>query len=107
MNVHNTSNKRKVALFQRVGSDSWFSVWYADVEQSDDDADESQPDGYVRISQYVVVEFPPLEGDVVVEKQLQQLDRAEQEARVELQQKLNQINDVRQKLLALTFRPAA
>jgi hypothetical protein len=101
------NTKRKIALFERVGSPDWKSCWWADVDQSDDDADEGQPDGYVRISPYVEVEFAPLPQGPVIEKQLEVLARAEQKIREEFQQQLNKLNDTRQKLLALSFQPAA
>ena len=101
------TNKRKVALFQRIGDLDWTTVWCAGSEQSDDEADDDQPEGWVRVSQYITVDFPEANQDTVIEKQLAQLDKAEQRAREELQQRLNQIQDVRQKLLSLTFKPAA
>lgn len=58
--------------------------------------------GWVRISEYVEVDFQPLPADVVVEGQLKQIDAAEQELREKFQQKLNELTEARAKLQALT-----
>ena len=63
-------------------------------------------DRYIRISEYVVVEFPPLKGDEVVQKQLSALDKAEGELRGRFQAALGQIEQQRQELRAITYRPA-
>lgn len=64
-------------------------------------------DNYVRISEYVDVEFPELQDEIVIDKYLEALNRAEQAARVELQRKLDEIANQRSNLLALTHKPAA
>lgn len=58
--------------------------------------------GWVRVSEYVEVTFPPLPPAVVVESQLKQIDAAEAELRLKFQEKLNQLADERAKLLSLT-----
>lgn len=58
--------------------------------------------GWVRLSEYIEVEFPPLPAAVVVEGQLKQIDTAEQELREKFQQKLNELAEARAKLLSLT-----
>lgn len=58
--------------------------------------------GWVRISEYVEVEFPSLATQVVVEGQLKQLDAAEAELRTKFQGKLNELANERAKLLSLT-----
>lgn len=93
--------KKLVALFQSVGISDWTTVWWAQPGKTDDEADASQPDGYVRISPYIEIEFPALSQDTVVEKQLGQLAKAEAKLRTEFQTSLNNISDLRQKLLAL------
>lgn len=57
---------------------------------------------WVRTTEYVDVEFPPLPPEIVVEGQLKQLDAAEAELRKKFQEKLNQLADERAKLLSLT-----
>jgi hypothetical protein len=61
--------------------------------------------GYVRISEYVDVEFPPLREAAVIEKHLEQLDNAEAEIRTKFQLALNSIEQQRQELRAITYRP--
>lgn len=58
--------------------------------------------GWVRVSEYVEVEFTPLPASVVVEGQLKQIDAAEQELREKFQQKLNELAEARARLLSLT-----
>lgn len=99
--------KQKVALFQRVGDYSYLATRNFSLDLSDEDADSCVSDGYVRLSPWLVIDFPSLESDEIVNSQLAQLDKAEQRAREELQQRLNAINDTRQKILALSFKPAA
>ncbi|MBX6381475.1 MAG: hypothetical protein IRZ07_00670 [Microbispora sp.] len=100
-------NKRKVALFQRIGWVDHRCTWSSEAGTSDEDSDETIPDGYVRLSPWLEIEFPTLGSDDVINAQLAQLDKAEQKAREELQQKLNAIDDTRRKILALAFNPAA
>jgi hypothetical protein len=99
--------KQKVALFQRVGDYSYLTIRNFPLDLSDEDADRCVSDGHVRLSPWLEIEFPSLDTDDVINAQLAQLDKAEQRAREELQQRLNAINDTRQKLLALSFQPAA
>lgn len=99
--------KQKVALFQRVGTSTWTTVFGFRPDKTDAEADDTVPNGYVRISPWLEIDFPELDDGTIVAKQLEQLDKAEQAAREELQQRLNQINDARQQLLALTVKPAA
>lgn len=99
--------KQKVALFERVGSFGYLTCWAFDPKLPDEEADARMPDGYVRLSPWLEIEFPSLDDSAVIESQLKQLDKAEQKAREELQQRLNAINDTRQKILALSFKPAA
>lgn len=99
--------KQKVALFQRVGDYSYLTTRNFSLDLSDEDADRRVADGHVRLSPWLEIEFPSLDDDDVINAQLAQLDKAEQRAREELQQRLNAINDTRQKILALSFKPDA
>jgi hypothetical protein len=58
--------------------------------------------GWVRLTEYIEVEFTPLPPVVVVEGQLKQLDAAEAELRTKFQEKLNELDNERAKLLSLT-----
>lgn len=59
-------------------------------------------DGYVRISEYVDVEFPMLPPSVTVALELDQLDKAEVKLREKFQEKLDEIETSRANLRALT-----
>lgn len=63
--------------------------------------------GYVRISEYVEIEFPKLKDDLVIDKYIDALDRSERQVRLDFQKKLDEIAAQRANLLALTHKPAA
>jgi len=98
--------KQKIALFQRIEPDAWsrerYTCWtvYFDEDENNDDC---IPDGYVRVTPYIDVEFPALDQGPIVEKQLEKLAEAEQRIRAEFQQKLNSIAETKAKLLALSY----
>lgn len=58
--------------------------------------------GYVQLTEFVEIEFPPLPVETVVQGQLKQIDAAEQELGEKFQQKLNELAEARSKLLSLT-----
>lgn len=60
--------------------------------------------GYVRLSEYIEITFERLQDEIVIDKYIAALDRAEQQVRLELQQKLDQIAGQRANLLALTHK---
>ncbi len=62
---------------------------------------------YVRLTEFVEVNFPPLNSEEVLEKQLKALDSAEQDVRTRFQEALNEIERQRQELRAITYKPAA
>jgi hypothetical protein len=62
---------------------------------------------YVRLTEFVEVNFPPLNSEEVVEKQLKALDSAEHDVRTRFQEALNEIERQRQELRAITYTPAA
>lgn len=89
----------KIAIFKSIEPGclhGWETIGAEDYEQID---------RYIRVSEYVDVEFPPLKGEEVVQKQLTALDKAEGELRGRFQATLNQIERQRQELRALTYRP--
>lgn len=63
-------------------------------------------DNYVRISEYVEVELPQLQDEIVIDKYIEALDRSERAVRLEFQKKLDEIAGQRANLLALTHKPA-
>lgn len=62
---------------------------------------------YVRVSEYAEVDFPPLSNDIVIQQQLDALDRTEQQLRLKFQERLDTINNQRAELQSLTYIPAA
>jgi hypothetical protein len=63
-------------------------------------------DDYVRMSEFVEVEFKPLSSEVVVQKQLNALDKSESELRNKFQEALNRIERQREELRAISYTPA-
>lgn len=86
----------RIARFKRLGEHSF--------ETFGDEALE-RVKGYVRLTEYVEVEFPPLRDGVLVEKHLEALDAAEAEVRTRFQSMLNEIERQRQELRAITHKP--
>ena len=92
----------KIAKFQRIGHTDWFHVMEARADGSD-----PLQDTFVRVSEYVEVDFPPRPAEEVVPAQLATLDKAETELRAQFQAKLQEIAEQRAKLLCLTHEVAA
>lgn len=61
---------------------------------------------YVRVSDYVEVDFVPLPRDQQVQARLRALDAQEVEVRANAAQKLKDLADARAKLLSLTHETA-
>jgi hypothetical protein len=63
--------------------------------------------GYIRLSEFVEVQFARRVGEDVIAEQLASLDRAEQQVRERFQEALNEINARRADIQQLPFIPAA
>ena len=61
--------------------------------------------GYVRVSEYVEITFPPRQKEEAIAEELDQLDKAANEIRVKAQDALIKIEERRQSLLALEVLP--
>lgn len=70
----------------------------------DESWEKHMADDYVRISEYIDVEFPRLKSEEVVQKQLDALDTMEKEVRTKFQAALNTIEQQRQELRAITVK---
>ena len=90
----------KIAKFQRIGDTNWFAVFEPHADGSD-----PCTENYVRLSEYVDVDFPPRAPEEIVPAQLAAIDKAEKEARAEFQLKLNAFAEARANALALTHTP--
>lgn len=77
---------------------------YEVIHTEKDGTDFERVCGYVRISDFVEVEFPPLKDEAIVEKQIASLDKAESELRAKFQAALNGIEQQRQELRAITYQ---
>lgn len=58
-------------------------------------------DGYVRISEYVDVTFPPRQAESIAEDALSQLDKAANEVKAKAQEALEKIADARSEYLMI------
>lgn len=98
----------KVALFQRIVGSSYEYTTVMSFASTikDEDADRFIPGGYVRLSPWLNIDFPSLDTETVIDSQMKQLDKAEQEIREQFQERLNTINDTRQRIRALAFKPS-
>lgn len=81
----------KIALYKTKYNDAYAS-----------DVDGGIPDDWVRVSEIVDIEFSMLDKSTVAEQILKQLDARELEIREKFQRELNELNDERAKLRALT-----
>jgi hypothetical protein len=89
--------KTKIAKFRSLGEYPCTIV----IEREEKDLD-MPLQGYVRLSDWVSVEFPLRRPDELVPEQLAVLDEAEKSLRLKFEQKLHEIAGERAKLLCLT-----
>ena len=89
----------KIAKFKRLGENSFETIL-------DDSSPLANFDSYIRLTEWLDVEFQSLNDDAIVEKQLNALDKAETELRGKFQGALNEIERQRQDLRAITYVPA-
>jgi hypothetical protein len=85
----------KIAKYKRLGEYGYETVSDEGLENCAD---------YVRVSEFVDIEFPPLESNEVIQRQLNALDRAENEVRAKFQDMLNSIEQQRAELRAITYK---
>ena len=96
--------KARVAIFQRGLNSTWRTTFSR--PQYTDEGDAWTIDGYIRITEWVDVEFPELATEVIVPAQGAALDRKAEEVKAEFTAKLREIADARASLLALTHEVA-
>lgn len=88
----------EVAMFKHISAHD-----YLQWETCGTKSMEGQP-GYVRVSEYVEVAFPPLGTDTVVQAQLAALDTAERELHNKFNDAMGGITRRRSELRALTVQ---
>ena len=89
----------KIALFKSIEYG-----WTMPAAQHDNGSD-PHLGSYIRITEYVDVDFPPRAPEEIVPAQLAAIDKAEKEARAEFQLKLNAFAEARANAPALTHTP--
>lgn len=88
----------KIAKYKHIGSGySYETVASEDLSTSPE---------FVRLSEFVDVDFPPLSNSEVIGKQLAALDLAEIDVREKFEGALNTIKRQRSELMALPHREA-
>lgn len=65
------------------------------------------PDDYVRLTEYVEVDYPDLPADSIIATQLDQLQAMENEINLKAATALAEVQRRRQELLAITHAPSA
>lgn len=91
----------KIAKYIRPSGSGKYEL----IHDEKEGADFERHCGYIRTSEFVEVEFVPLKDDSIVEKKLAVLDKAETELRAKFQIALNGIEQQRQELRAISYRP--
>jgi hypothetical protein len=85
-----------LALFKNIGEAPFICV--------SESMFESIP-GYVRLTEYVEVEFPPLQDHAVIQKHLEALDRAEEAITKRYFNTLADLKQQKEELRAITYNP--
>ncbi len=88
----------RYALFQKPGSD-YQTIW--------DEEFRAAELGYVQMTEWVEVHFPPLKSEAVIQAQLRALSLARQEVVEKFTKALKDIDERRNSLMALTHEVAA
>ena len=96
--------KARIAMFQRGADRAWQTVFARIPDAIDGDDWTIEP--YVRISEWMDVEFIELPAESTVPAQLAMLERKAEEVKAEFAAKLREIADARASLLALTHEVA-
>ena len=81
---------REIALFQNKYG--YISEWRSDWDNDD----------YVRISEPVTVTYKPLDRDEVLKARVKALDNEIKAVRAEAENKINDLKDQKQRLMAIT-----
>ena len=93
--------KIKAALYQ--SKHGYYAVWDKSGDESDEKTDKRFSE-YVRISEFVEIDFPELSKDIVINNQIKAID-AEIEKETELMfNKIEQLKQRKAELLAITFQ---
>lgn len=86
----------KIALYKLPhGSITPYEVYYSGEA-------ERCPEGWARMSNIINVEFPPLDDQEVIERQLKAIDEEERIIRNDFQRRLDEFKERRANLQALT-----
>lgn len=86
----------KLAIFKNIGESSFTCVQIPVFD--------TMPN-YVRLTEYVEVEFPPLQDHTVIQKHLEALDRVETAVTQRYFEKLAEIKQQKEELRAITYQP--
>jgi len=86
----------RVATFTHLGS-SYLCVWQESMMRKD-----GALPGYVRISEWVDVDFPPRAQAEVVPEELAQIEEKAQELKSDFAKKMGALEERRAQLLAIT-----
>jgi hypothetical protein len=87
----------RIAKYQRIGQPDWTAVF-------DAHADGSEPmiDTFIRVSEFIEVEFPLRKAEEIIPAQLAALKKQEEDLRAKFLDELNKIAEARANILSLT-----
>lgn len=86
----------KLAIFKSIGECTYTSVCEPLFETMGN---------YVRLTEYVQVEFPQLQDGAIIQKHLEALDKAEAAITERYFEKLAEIKQQKEELRAITYQP--
>lgn len=103
---------REVALYANLSCDNWFTVFEVHYNDRDEHGQllpngqrREQPwEGRVRISEPVKIQFAAISNDTIVRNAVESLNEEERKVIAELNNKLADIRDRKNQLLALTHQ---
>lgn len=90
----------RIALYKQIKYG-----WNAVFEVSFDEDKETPHEDYVRIGEIIDVRFKKADSDTVIQNALAAIDKAEHEARMDLERKLATFREQRANFLALAHQP--
>lgn len=95
--------KARVAMFQRGADSTWRTVFARGLDAEEGDDWTIEP--YIRISEWVDVDFAERRAEDIIPQQIAALDRKAEEVKAEFTRKLQEIAQARASLLAITHQP--
>ncbi len=92
----------KLAEFKHIGDrGDYRTIWKQTMMHTDG----TMP-GYVRVSEWVEVDFPPRRDEAAIPEEVRQLDAKLEELKADFAKKVTAIEEAKANLLSLVYSPA-